>query len=346
VNPWSLSEVGEPMVTFKKVPMRKVNIFVAEDDIVKVIVVLGRLRTLDLIDTGNDQGWDTGRGGHWAEVADRYASLTRRLESLTDALGLDRHKASEPEALAPQSDADHLQKEIDELQDCLHDWQERRQQAERRVKQLDLALQGLRVLAPLDLPVEKACQSDHLHLVFGALPRESIASLKVALFPIPFVIVPFAERKDRTFVYAASAQDDAAVLDRALKSAFFDPLTLPEDAVGRPAGLAHQFEQRLREAEDRLEQVQAERAQLANERGPSILRHWRQALMDARIAETVSHLERHEGVFLIAGWVSEKELQRLVQRLRDVALLVTVLESKTVAPSPDQGRSFLATLAT
>jgi vacuolar-type H+-ATPase subunit I/STV1 len=329
------------MVTFRKVPMRKVNIFVAEADIVDVIITLGRLRSLDLIDSGSDEGWDTGRGGHWAEVADGFSSLVRRLENLTDALGLDRHQAPEPEKLAPESDAQDLREEIDRLEDRLHTWQQRRQQAERRVKHVDLALQGLRVVAPLDLPMEKAIRSEHLHLVFGALPRQSMSTLEVALFPIPFVIVPFAEREETTFVYAASARDDAAVLDRALKSALFDPLQLPEDASGRPDGLVHQFEQHLRQAHDHIEEVTAERTRLADERGPSLLRQWRQAQTDFKIAETISHLECHEDTFFIAGWVSEAELQRLVQRLHDVALLVTVLESKAVAYSPDESRSFL-----
>jgi vacuolar-type H+-ATPase subunit I/STV1 len=330
------------MVTFRKTPMHKVNIFVAEDHIADVIIDLGRFRSLELIDTGADEGWDTGRGGHWAEVADSYSSLIRQLENLIDGLGLDRHQAPEPDNLAPESDVAHLQQEADQFQDQLQDWQERRRQAERHVKQLDLAVHGLRVLAPLDLPMEQVSQAEHLHLVFGAVPRESMASLRVALFPIPFVIVPFARREEATYIYAASGQDDAAVLDRALRSAFFDPLTLPQDTSGQPDRLAEQFEQRLQQAEDKLAELQTERTQLANERGPSILQCWRQARTDAKIAETISHLERHEQTFLIAAWISEKELQRLVERLRQVALLVTVLESKAVSYSPDESRSFLA----
>jgi vacuolar-type H+-ATPase subunit I/STV1 len=332
------------MVWFKKVPIHKVNIFVSEDDIVDVMITLGRLRSLDLVETGQDEGWDTGRGGHWAQVADQYSSLVRRMENLIDSLGLSRQEAAEPENLDPDSDAGSLRGEIDQIQDHLNDWQERRQQAEHSLKQLDLAVQGFRVLAPLDFPMEEFCQSEHVHLVFGALPKQSIASLNLALSPIPFAIIPFAERKDSTYVYAASAQDDAPILDRALRSAFFDPLVLPEDALGRPGELVDQFEKRFREAEDLLEDLKAERARLASERGPSLLRGWRRARADAKIAETISHLERHDRTYLIAGWVGDKELERLVAGLRQLALLVTVVETKAVSRAPDQSRSFLAAL--
>jgi vacuolar-type H+-ATPase subunit I/STV1 len=330
------------MISFRKVPMRKVNIFVTEHDIVDVIVTLGRLRSLELVETSQDVGWETGRTGHWAEVADRYSALVRRMESLIGSLELNRQEAPEPENLAPDNDASALQEQADEIQGRLNDWQERRRHAERSLKQLDLAVQGLHVLAPLDLSMEGIYQAQHVHLVFGALPKDSVASLQLALFPIPFVIVPFAVRKDSVFVYAASARDDAPILDRALKSAFFDPLALPEDAKGRPRELIDQFERYYQDAQDHIERLKAEGRQLAAERGPALLKAWRQAQTDGHIAETISHLERHDRTYLIAAWVSEKELQPLVEELRDVALLVTVVEVKAVPRTREMSRPFLA----
>ena len=73
-----------------------------------------------------------------------------------------------------------------------------------------------------------------------------------ALFQIPFILIPLQTRKDRTLVLAASSTDNAAILDRALKSAFFEPITLPPEALGRPAEALEALKRKAQEIQDRL----------------------------------------------------------------------------------------------
>jgi V/A-type H+-transporting ATPase subunit I len=304
---------------FVPVAMQKVNIFVSEADVVDVIVALGRFGALDLIDTSHEEGWETGRGGRWSELSDRYGSLARRLSDMIDVLELVRDDAPQPDDVAPRKNIKRFEDEVEEIENLVHDWQERRQQAERHVEQLDLIVQGLHVLAPLGSSVEEIHHLEHLHLVFGAIPRDNFAGLQVVLFRIPFIIAPFAERDGSVFVLAASAREDAPIMDRALKSAFFDPFALPEDETGLPGDLADRYEERLNEGQINLEQLRDQRTALAKDRGPVALKDWREAQTNARIVETISRLGSHGQTYVIPGWVPQNELPRLLETVDQTA---------------------------
>jgi V/A-type H+-transporting ATPase subunit I len=304
---------------FIPVPMEKVNIFVSEADIVDVIIALGRFGSVDLIETSHEEGWETGRGGRWSELSDRYTSLAQRLSTVIDVLELARDDAPKPESLAPRQKIDHLQDEVDQIEGQVHDWQDRRQQAERRVEQLDLVVRALHELVPFDLSLEGIYGLEHLHVVFGAIPEDNFSGLQVVLFRIPFIIVPFARHEGSVYVLAASAQEDAPIMDRALKSAFFDPFALPKDAAGLPRDLVNRYEERLRDARAELEQVRGQRIALAEEHGRAVLADWRQAQTDSRIVETISRFGSHGQTYVIPGWVPKAELPRLLETVDQTA---------------------------
>ncbi len=97
-----------------------------------------------------------------------------------------------------------------------------------------------------------------------------------ALFQIPFILIPLQTRKDRTLVLAASSKDNAAILDRALKSAFFEPIALPPEALGRPAEALEALKRKAQDIQDRARRaLDGERKKLASELSPELTGLWR-----------------------------------------------------------------------
>jgi V/A-type H+-transporting ATPase subunit I len=304
---------------FVPVPMQQVNIFVAQNDIVDVVIALGRFHSLDLIEATEGEGWEADCAGRWSQLSDCYRSLARRLSSLIDALELAREDALEPEALAPVTSAARLEDQVAEIEDLVQDWQQNRQEAEHRADQLNLIVQGLDALASLNLSLEDIHRLDHLHLVFGALPRDNFDRLQVVLFRIPFVMIPFGERDEMVFILAVTDCKDAPIIDRALKSALFEPLVLPEDATGHPGELVGRYKKLLHEADQKVEQLEDQQAALAREHGPEILSQWLKAETDAGVAETIGRLARRESTYLIPGWVPHGEVPHLLETVRAAA---------------------------
>lgn len=304
---------------FWPAPMRHVNIFVLEDDILRVTVALGQLGVLHLAEIEESDQWGREESDHWAERAEEYESLERELDDMLETLGISRQEAPSLDHLEPGSDTEDVQEEIDQVRDELEDWRTRKLAAEEQIERLRLLQKEMEALAPLDVSMEKLRMLQHLHLVVGSIPEENLERLQMALFTIPFVIIPIYEQDSWMFVFAASAKEDAAVLDRALDSALFERLELPEAVTGSPQSVLEELETRLGDAQERLEKLEEEREQLVDDHSDRLLALWRQTHYNASVMDTVSRFGRHEEAFLITGWVPDDNLDELVDAVDKTA---------------------------
>lgn len=118
---------------------------------------------------------------------------------------------------------------------------------------------------------------------------------------------------------AASSTENAAILDRALKSAFFEPIALPPEALGRPAEALESLKRRAHEIQDRVNDLDAERRNLASELSPELSSLWRRASACGKLAEAIRHFPKHGEVFLISGWVPASDLDRVRKAVESAA---------------------------
>lgn len=333
---------------FRPAPMNQVNIFVLEDDILSMTVALGRLGVLHLAEIEDDGQWHRVEGERWSKQANRYRSLKEEIEEVLDALEISRQEALAPGQVATPAEVQRIAEQIEEAQKAIEDWEERRDSVEKGIDRLQLLQEEVKALIPLDVSVERLRELDHLHLVVGCLPQENLERLQLVLFSIPFVIIPIYEHDDWVLVFAASAEEDAAVLDRALSSALFNRLELPEGVTGSPQEVRDELEENLADAEQRLEDLEEERRQMVDEYRDQLLEMWSQARYGATVMETISRFGRHEQTYLIAGWVPEEDLDRLVDTVdqtaeekADVEVLQARAEKREQAPSLLQNPSIL-----
>lgn len=304
---------------FTPASMRHVNIFLLEHDVLDVTVALGRLGVLHLAELEDGDEWGHAEGDRWSERADQYAELERELSKVLDTLEISYREAPLPQQVEPGGEAERTENEIDEMKRSLQDWEERREATEQEIEKLQLLQQEAKTISPLDVSVEDLQELEHLHLVVGSLPRDNLERLQMVLFRIPFVIIPIHEHDDRVLVFAASAEEDAAILDRALSSALFDHLDLPEGVTGPPQDAREELQDRLKEAKGRLEALGEEREQMVKEHQDRLLELWSQTHYNASVMEIISGFGRHEETYLISGWVPEKDLDRLVEMVDETA---------------------------
>lgn len=321
---------------FSSAPMRKVNIFVSEENILDLTIALGRLEVLHLDEAEVAEGWESSTGGYWSEQANRYASLERRLRNSLDTLGVSREGVDAPDQLVPREDARVIEEKIRDVEEELDDWQERKRAAKRARERLELVVEGTRLLSPLEISMEALQELDHLHLAIGTIPREDLSGLQMAIFRIPFVIIPTIERRERVLIFAATTQDNAAIMDLALRSAFFEPLELPKGVSGSPDEVLADLEKRLQEVEERLAQLEEERRQMAEARGDRLLEWWRRSQGNAQVTGLIDRFGRHGETNLIVGWVPERDLDGLIKTVSEVTEGEADIEILEPRPSPQR----------
>jgi len=133
-------------------------------------------------------------------------------------------------------------------------------------------------------------------------------------------------RSGRALVAAASTHEDAAVLDRALRSAFFEPAPLPTGRSGSPQEALAALDDHAIELRDRAAALLAERRELAEALGARLLPLEGRLRAAAAAAATVSRYPSRGEVYLIAGWVPERRLATFSAAIRAVATSPVVLE--------------------
>lgn len=324
---------------FKSIPMRKINVFVLEEHVEDVTVALARLKAFHVTGTPNIEKW-TEAGGRWSGLADQYHTQTRRLAAVLQTLQIERTEAPAPAPLEPRSDVFRIEDGLYDAEREAQAWSDRRHATEQNLEQLRLLRQSVRQLAPLDVPVERLRELEYLYLSVGTMRAANLADLEIALFRIPFVIIPVHEHDDRVLIFAASAQEHGAILERALQSAYMEPLELPDELTGSPGDVLDELEGRIAEADQRLTRLEEERDQLAQKHGERLLSLWRQARSNAAVAETMSQFSRHGRIYLLAGWVPEPRLEDVIAVIRettddeaDVQILEPRAEGRRQAPT-------------
>jgi V/A-type H+/Na+-transporting ATPase subunit I len=118
---------------------------------------------------------------------------------------------------------------------------------------------------------------------------------------------------------AASSTDNATILDRALKSAFFEPIALPQEALGRPAQALESLKRKAQDIQDRLNSLDHERKKMASELSPDLSALWQRATADGKLAEAIRRFPKHGEVSLISGWVPEGDLERVKKAVESAA---------------------------
>ncbi len=304
-------------------PMVETNLFVLEPDVEAVTLALARMEVLQVEDSV-PEGWAP--SGEWAEFAARYGRLTERLSEMMQALRLKPVEESLPdlalqpsEALRPSTDWREIEAQTALLESTVHAWQQRLQETAGEMDKIKTASAYVEILAPLDVPIEDLRKLQNQTVMVGIMPAENVPRVAEALFQIPFLLIPLETHKGRTLLLTACSADNGAILDRALKSAFFEPSALPAEALGKPPEALAALRGKLRDLEKRLEELERQRAELACELASDLTACFRRATTGGKIAEAIRRFPRHGDVFLISGWVPASDVDVVKKKVEAAA---------------------------
>jgi V/A-type H+-transporting ATPase subunit I len=298
-------------------PMLEANFFVLEPDLEAVTAALARTEVLHLEEVA-PEGWTP--SPEWTELANRYHSLTLRLTEMLNVLGCKLIPGPAPDIdLYPTKDWREIEARLNPLETKVQSLQRQLREAEQESERLKLGESRVRLLLPLDVPVQDLRGLQYQTVTVGIMPAENVPRVAEALFQIAFILIPLESRKGRTLVLAASSTENAAILDRALKSAFFEPIPLPPEALGRPAEALRALKSTAQSIQDRLNVLHRERGKLASELSPELIGLWRHAMADENLAEAIRRFPKHGEVFLISGWLPASDAERVRKAVESAA---------------------------
>ena len=303
---------------FRPREMRKVELAVPVGSIVTVTEVLASSGVFHHIPTaGVTGGQRLPHGRDWAQQPAEFVALEQRVMAVMSVLNVDEGPVPsdtlhliEPEVA--QLDVEHLESETQVYVEDLEAEEQKLVQLERYVDQLQLVA---------DLPIELDALRGLRYAVVlvGTIPVVNLDRLESSLEHIPSALVTLRRGQHLATVVLMGARRDAEIIDRAARSAYLNPLAIPEAYRGTPAevtlalqaGIAR-TQQRIAEYHEAIERLHLVR-----------VRHLRHLLWRVRasrgMAETISRYGRLRYTYLIEGWVPTSQVSDLKQSIEQIS---------------------------
>jgi V/A-type H+-transporting ATPase subunit I len=318
--------------------LNELSIFVSERDLEPVTAALMRERALHLAPQESER-WTPAEA--WTERSEAYRDLASRLERVRSALGIEvEGLPTDHLQPRPSNDRPEIESALLRLETRVGGWRDELEAARREREELEAAERQLQLLQPLEMPVEEMRRLEHVHLTIGTLPYENVDRVAAALFQVAFVLIPLERREERVLLAASTAREDGHVLDRALSSAFFEPVEVPREVRGPPGEALAAVRDELARVDERLNELDRQGRELADEVGSELRETLLRVRLDLELSETIRRFPYRDGVYVISGWMPARRVEPVERHLRELAEGPLVVE--TLPPRP--GRQAVPTL--
>jgi V/A-type H+-transporting ATPase subunit I len=311
------------MKTPRSQAMNKLELVVPERDIVPVTEALAATGNFHLTGTRTPGVEDASRQkSDWHEQAVAFTTLERRVLGVMEALGVNEGTPppAPPHLIWPevaQTDVERLEQEtqgpVQELEE-----------EQRSLDRLQRYLNQLKPIADLDVDLDILRNLHYTFLLPGRMPTTNIERLQSSLEHIPSMLVPLHHENHLATVVLIGLQRDADILNRAARSAYLNPLELPEAYRGTPAQTIAALEEGI---ERRYRRIAERRAAIEHlhETRISHLRHllWR-VRASRTLAEIIAGYGRLRYTYLVAGWVPTSRVDMVQQKVQRVSDRTTI----------------------
>jgi len=303
---------------FRPQAMSKIELVVPESDIVPVTEALAALGVFQPVVSGRLGGERLSRQAEdWQERAAVFAELERRIMAVMEALDVDEGPlpAETPNLIEPET----ARMDIKRLE-----WETRApvrelEETQRKLVRLQRYLEQLKPIAGLEIDLSALRSLRYTFVLPGTIPVANLNRLQTSLELIPSVLVTLRREEHLATVMLFGTQRDADILNRAARSAYLNPLELPEMYRGTPAEAIAVIEDEIARTRQYVAECQTTIDYL-HETYVQRLRDllWR-VYASRTLAETIARYGRLRYTYLVAGWVPTSRVDALQREIRQAS---------------------------
>jgi len=317
--------------------MTEVELIIPTKDLLAVIDELVGQGVFHQVDTSYMSSETGPESAHsWQQKAAAYAALERQLLATMQVLNVAEGSPPPDEELT-MIDIEVIRPLIGQIGQEAQEVSEQRSALQKRLERLESYLRQLEPLAGLDLDISALRHPNYIFSILGIIPADNLERLQSSLTrTIPFVLLTLRQDSNMPVVWLAGAKRDADILERAARSAFLNPLNLPDIHHGTPSEVIESLHtgiervrQHIVEHEARIEVLHEEHQQQLQ------LLLWR-IRASWMMTEAIAHFGRLHHTYLIVGWVPSSRLADLAQRLKQASGEIVIDTYPTRRDDPRQ----------
>lgn len=256
--------------------------------------------------------------GSWTEKASTYASLERRILGIMQALGIEEGLHEGPDQTV-MVEIDKIQPAVDQIEQGVNQTREKITEQQKRLEQLRYMLSQLEPISGVDLDLDAMRHPVYIRAILGVMPTGNIDRLRTSLARIPFVFFPLRQDDQTAVVWLAAAQPNAEVLERAARSAYLNPLSLPDVYQGKPAEIIASIRKDIDSTQKQIAEHEGTLVRLAADHQSQLQTLLWQVRVSRILAEAIGRFGRYRYTYLIDGWVPSSGVEDFSRRLKIVS---------------------------
>lgn len=302
--------------------MTEVELIIPSKDIVAVAKVLSGHGVFHQVDS-TYLGLENLGPSAWQEKAGNYSALERRIQAILQTLGL-------PEEYPTKADADNMV-EIESIRPAVDRIDEQvkgnSDQLSNEKKRLELFESQLRQLEPIaDVKVEVGSlnKSAYMHSILGVLPASNIGRLKTSIGRVPHVFFTLREDSQKPVVWLLGPKSNSDILERAAKSAYLVPLSLPEDLSGTPEQITATLKKEIEESKKKIASLEEQLNKLAGTHKVELQKLLWDTHISRIMADAIVRFGQLRHTYVVVGWVPSANLENLTTRLKNASKEVLI----------------------
>ncbi len=304
---------------FHPEPMIEVEMIVPEKDILAVTRVISGQGVFQLTDDSQlNSGKESKNAEAWQEKAAGFAGLERRIQTMLQTLGAGEGQppSGEPETMV---DLDQMRQEVEKYEPDVRKASDQIGGDNKRIEQMEAVQRQLEPIAGIDVDVSGLRRAHYTYMVLGSMPAANIQRLETSLSRVPHIFLPLRQDKQTAVVWLAGSESNADILERAMRSAYINPLALPEGYNGTPTEIIQNLQANIEAARA---DIATQRQALASLRGA--LEQPLQALLwqvrtSRLLVDAIVHSGKLRYTYIVVGWIPVARFERFKQRVKQVS---------------------------
>jgi len=305
--------------------MTEVELIVPAKDLVAVTKALGSRGNFQQIDS-TYLGLENLGPSTWQETAANYSTLERRIQVIAQNLNLSEEYAGSSNSDST-TDFAAMQAGVERIEGGVKEAVDQMTAEKKNLEQLESQLQQLQPIADLDYEIGALRNSRYMYSIAGVMPADQVSRLETSLARIPYTFFELREDPKKPLVWLLGPRSNSDVIDRAARSSFLTPLTLPDEFNGTPAQVVKQLSTAIDDSKRKIAELDRVLANLANTHKKDLYELWRDVHANRVMAEAIARFGQLRHTYIVVGWVPSTDVDALAQQLKKVSkeILVEVI---------------------
>ena len=289
--------------------MTEVQLIVPSKDLLAVTNVLGNRGVFHQIDS-TYFGVENAGPNTWQEKSAGYSALERRIQVILQVLNL-KEEYSELSGFDSTADLDAMRSAVERIEADVKATTDPWNAEKKKLEQLESQLHQLEPIADINVEVGSLRKSRYLYSIPGIIPASNVSRLETSLSRVPHVFLTLNDDKQKPVVWVLGPRSNSDVIDRAVKSAYLNPLVLPEEFEGTPAKVTESIRKEIESSKQKISDLDGALAKLADTHKSELYKLLWNVHVNRMTAEAIARFGQLRHTYVVVGWVPTSDLQSL-----------------------------------